>query len=95
MAPFEKLLVRRPDCVKVLAYRVSSFKQPIAAWTDRLGTVLVRGNEVHRQQSFDDWRAWILEVYSIEVPPQDSAQWKAIEEKRVLDKVGNFQDGYH
>ena len=95
MAPFEKILVKRPDCSKVLAYRVSSFKQPIAAWSNHLGTVLVRGDEAHRQQSFDDWRLWILEVYSIEVPSQDSAQWKVIEERRVLARVGDLENEYH
>lgn len=95
MAPFEKLLVKRPDCSKVLAYRVNSFKQPIAAWTQHLGTVLVRGDEVHRQQTFDDWRSWVQEVYFIEVPPQDSAIWKVLEDRRVLTKVEDLENGSH
>ena len=95
MAPFEKLLVKRPDCSKVMAYRVNSFRQPIAAWSPSLGSVVVRGKVESRQQGFDDWRQWVLEIYSIEVPLQDSDHWKVIVERGVLAKVGGLENGYH
>lgn len=95
MTHFEKLLVKRPDCSTVWAYRVNSFKKPIAVWSPYLGTVVVRGDEVHRQQTFNDWRSWVLEVYSIEAPSQDSAEWKAIKEERVLAKIVDFENGFH